>query len=315
MNARSSGAASPGVTAVLPTFNRAHLLPQTIPTYLQPDVAELIVVDDASSDDTTEVVLRLAAAEPRIRYHRHRVNSGQIAALNTGIELCSGPLIYFGDDDMLLIEGSIAALLACREEHSADIAGCRHLYMLDGESVSEALQRTSRGEGVFDIQRLRTRFDTDPGRSVRLPFVMTSSLLPAELARRIGFDTAFTGSAYRGESDFLLRCAETGARIFFCPSAVSVNLPRAQSSGGLWSNSWWKYESSTIRNNWLFLKRHHEFLADEWGLKTPAWLLQADFIRGRASFRAREWAKALAGDELTGRIRKIRETPRAGTAA
>jgi len=46
------------VSVVLPSFNRARLLPITIPTYFQEDVSEVILVDDCSSDNTAEVVIR-----------------------------------------------------------------------------------------------------------------------------------------------------------------------------------------------------------------------------------------------------------------
>ena len=36
----------PKVTVVVPTYKRAHLLPQTIASYLQPEVAQLVLVDD-----------------------------------------------------------------------------------------------------------------------------------------------------------------------------------------------------------------------------------------------------------------------------
>ena len=47
------------VTVVIPSYNRAKILPKTIPTYLQPDVNELIIIDDCSSDNTEQVVKKL----------------------------------------------------------------------------------------------------------------------------------------------------------------------------------------------------------------------------------------------------------------
>ena len=47
------------VSVVLPSFNRARLLPITIPTYFQEDVSEVILVDDCSSDNTAVVVMEL----------------------------------------------------------------------------------------------------------------------------------------------------------------------------------------------------------------------------------------------------------------
>ena len=47
------------ITVIIPTYNRAHLLPKIIPSYLQQRVSKIIIVDDASTDNTQEVVREL----------------------------------------------------------------------------------------------------------------------------------------------------------------------------------------------------------------------------------------------------------------
>ncbi len=64
---------------------------QTYP-YLQ-----IIVVDDASHDNTCQIIERLG--DPRIRYIRHDTNKGGSAARNTGIRAARGAFIAFLDDD------------------------------------------------------------------------------------------------------------------------------------------------------------------------------------------------------------------------
>ena len=44
------------VSVVLPSFNRARLLPITIPTYFQEDVSEVILVDDCSTDRSKQII-------------------------------------------------------------------------------------------------------------------------------------------------------------------------------------------------------------------------------------------------------------------
>ncbi|HHV77989.1 MAG TPA: glycosyltransferase family 2 protein [Syntrophothermus lipocalidus] len=295
------------ISVIIPTYNRAHLLPQIVPTYLQPGVAEIIIVDDGSTDNTPQVVESLAQKYSIIRYVRLGRNSGQTVAKNTGISIAMSPFIYFGDDDSLLAEGSIAALLACLEREEADIVGARAVYMLPGESVEEVLQRTHRGRSyVIDFRTLRTYFDDDPGRPLVVPFVHACALMRTELAREILFDPAFSGSGYREETDFFLRCAESGAKIIFCPQAVSINLPREVALGGAWKHNWLSYEKSAIANNWRFLNRHYKYLQCEWGLQTPKWLLQTRFIIGRVSFRVRWIAKGLLRPYAVSRLRRWR---------
>ena len=52
------------VSVVIPSYNRGYILEKTIPSYLQDEVAELILVDDASTDDTPTVVKRLQEKFP-----------------------------------------------------------------------------------------------------------------------------------------------------------------------------------------------------------------------------------------------------------
>lgn len=77
------------VSVVLPSFNRARLLPITIPTYFQEDVSEVILVDDCSSDNTAEVVKELQTRFPTLRYFRNEVNSKQPYTQNVAISKVS----------------------------------------------------------------------------------------------------------------------------------------------------------------------------------------------------------------------------------
>jgi glycosyltransferase involved in cell wall biosynthesis len=303
------------VTVVVPTYNRAHLIPRTLPTFLNGPVAQVIVIDDASSDATPAVMEGLLRDNPRLRYHRLERNGGLPNALNTGLALANTPLIYFGDDDTILLPGTMEELLRCRKEEGADIASARAVYMLAGETVEQALARTKAGPGcVVKIQSLRTYFDSDPGKVIPVPYAMPCSLMPTTLAASLRFDTAFgRGSAYRGDSDFFLRCSEAGAKIVFCPKAVSVNLPREESTGGVWSGRWLSYETSAIRNNWLFLRRHHRYLKEAWSLHTPLPLLQVLFVGERLSLRSRQLLKRALGPRFAARIRVMQERRRGAT--
>lgn len=305
--AASRGPLDFGVSVIVPTYNRAHLLPSTLPSYIQPGVTEIIVVDDGSHDDTPATLEKLARDYPLIRFHRLERNGGQAAANNAGISLARSPYVFFGDDDSVLMNGSIPALAECLEAWRVDIAGARAVYMLPGESVEDALRRTRRGRReIVHIQRLRGYFDDDPGHPVLVPFCQACCLMPTDLARAVLFDPAYVGSGYREETDFLLRCAESGAKIVFCPQAISVNLPREAAKGGAWAGKWFAYERSAIRNNGRFLRRHYEYLAREWGLRTPRWLLQGEFIMDRVSFRLRSMAKAVLGPQVVSLIRRSR---------
>ncbi|AFK22085.1 glycosyltransferase [Pyrococcus sp. ST04] len=89
----------PTVSVIIPTHNRAHMLVRAIRSVLNQTFEdfELIVVDDASIDDTPKVVEKIK--DSRIRYIRLERNSGGPVARNTGIKRARGKYIALLDDD------------------------------------------------------------------------------------------------------------------------------------------------------------------------------------------------------------------------
>ena len=89
----------PKVTIIVPTYNRPNLLPRAIKSILNQTFTdyEIIIVDDASTDHTPEVLSEFN--DPRIRSFRHKINKGQSAARNLGIYHARGEYIAFLDDD------------------------------------------------------------------------------------------------------------------------------------------------------------------------------------------------------------------------
>lgn len=90
---------NPIASVIIPTYNRADLLPNTIGSVLNQTFEdfELIIVDDCSSDNTEEVVAQIHS--PKIKYIRHESNKGGSAARNTGILSAQGKYIGLLDDD------------------------------------------------------------------------------------------------------------------------------------------------------------------------------------------------------------------------
>ncbi|MCX7649273.1 MAG: glycosyltransferase [Flavobacteriales bacterium] len=88
----------PYFSVVLPTYNRAKWLPETIQSVLKQSFKdfELIVVDDGSTDETKEVIQKIA--DSRIRYV-YQNNMERSAARNNGIRISKGRYICFLDSD------------------------------------------------------------------------------------------------------------------------------------------------------------------------------------------------------------------------
>jgi len=93
------GPARPAVTVIIPTYNRAAIVGRAIRSVLRQTCRdwELIVVDDASTDGTEQVVKSFC--EPRIKYIRHDQNRRVSAARNTALRAAQGEYVAFLDDD------------------------------------------------------------------------------------------------------------------------------------------------------------------------------------------------------------------------
>ena len=142
MNVPSKSISNPGISVIIPTYNRAHLISRSAKSVLAqtyPDF-ELIIVDDGSGDNTEEIIEALA--DPRIRYLRHESNRGVSAARNTGIRAARGDYIAFQDSDDEWLPQKLEKQLGLFEQDNRGDLGlvlCEHL------SVNEAKQTAWHG--------------------------------------------------------------------------------------------------------------------------------------------------------------------------
>ena len=92
---------SPGVSTVIPTYNRADLVCEAIESVLvqQWGPLEVVVVDDASTDDTSRRLAALSARDARVRVLRREVNGGESVARNDGIRAARFEYVALLDSD------------------------------------------------------------------------------------------------------------------------------------------------------------------------------------------------------------------------
>jgi glycosyltransferase involved in cell wall biosynthesis len=92
------------ISVVIPTYNRAHLLRGAIESVFTQkyDNYELLILDNASEDDTSSVVQRYSRDDDRIKYIRNSKNLGMIGNWNEGLRIAAGDYIcVLMDDDRL----------------------------------------------------------------------------------------------------------------------------------------------------------------------------------------------------------------------
>ncbi|MDI3312705.1 MAG: glycosyltransferase family 2 protein, partial [Thermoanaerobacterium sp.] len=129
----------PKVTVAIPTYNRAHYLKEAIESVLNQTYTdyELLVVDNASTDNTEEVVKSFN--DKRIKYIKNETNIGMVNNWNKCIDLAQGEyLIIFHDDDIMkpeLLEKEVEIL-----DNNEDVilVGCNKEYIdSNGNLINE----------------------------------------------------------------------------------------------------------------------------------------------------------------------------------
>ena len=107
------------ISVVVPVYNEEETVAQVLEALAQvPLDLEVIVVDDASTDRTWEILQALRQREPfnTYRYMRHPHNQGKGAGLRTGFGLVSGELVTIQDADMEYDPQDLPALVRAWEE-------------------------------------------------------------------------------------------------------------------------------------------------------------------------------------------------------
>lgn len=115
----------PVVSVVLPTHNRSNLLPRAISSVLAQtfDDLELIVVDDASTEDIGALVASFG--DSRLRYVRRDQCGGPAGARNSGVAVATGEFVAFQDsDDEWLLDKLEKQLEVLRADPSLDLLSC-----------------------------------------------------------------------------------------------------------------------------------------------------------------------------------------------
>lgn len=197
-----------GISVVIPTYNRAHLIKESLQSVLDQTVQplEIIVVDDFSTDNTEEVVKSLNS--PLIKYFKNQRTKGANGARNTGIMLSCGEFIAFHDsDDTWLPKKLELQLQAFKAEPDIGICFC-------------SLIRT---RGIGDQVIFPKKYISSPNELVRkVSIASTQTLFTTKLlAQNILFDESIKRFQ---DWDFVLRVSYTHKLLHLNIPLVNQNI-------------------------------------------------------------------------------------------
>lgn len=106
---------------LMPVFNERGTIREIIRLVLaRPEVVELLIIDDCSTDGTREILEEIQPSDPRIRLLSHDANQGKGAALRTGIRAMKAPVTLIQDADLEYDPADYERLLAPLLQGKAD---------------------------------------------------------------------------------------------------------------------------------------------------------------------------------------------------
>lgn len=134
--------AAPIISIIMPNYNNEAFLEKSIGSLLKQTLAniEVVVVDDASTDNSLQVLERLAQNDRRIRIIRHETNKGTHMARATGVEAAAGEYVMFLDPDDYYVRNACETAARVMEEIGADIVHF-NIRINNHGAPEEAIQR------------------------------------------------------------------------------------------------------------------------------------------------------------------------------
>ena len=274
------------VSVVTANYNGARHLADAIASVLAQTLTdlELIVVDDASSDDSAAVVERAASQDGRVRLIVQPANAGPGAARNRGIAAARGRWIAVFDSDDLMTPDRLERLLERAETDGAEIAADNLMAFEDGAPddgrpfLPPEAFASPRWIGPAELIASSRMYSRHPGLGYVKPLIDAAALA----ASGVRYDERLRiGEDY----DFLLRLLAKGLRLRLDPACRYL------------------YRRHTASTSHALRRDHLEAM-----LRADA-AFDADFpdlpagVRRAQAARRRSLERALAYDEVIGRLK------------
>lgn len=133
------------LTVVMPNRNHAALLPRSLGALVRQrrQADEIIVIDDASTDHSLEVMRSFQAALPQMRILENPERLGVVGTLNRGLRVATGDAVYCGAADDATDPDFIDLMLGALERHPTAALACGEARLIDENGTFAGLRPIS----------------------------------------------------------------------------------------------------------------------------------------------------------------------------
>jgi glycosyltransferase involved in cell wall biosynthesis len=201
------------VSVIIPTYNRGDLIGRAIASVIAQTYQnlEIIVVDDASTEDIAQAIAHID--DPRLRSIRHETNLGGSAARNTGIKAAQGEFVAFLDsDDTWLPHKLQRQLEAISLVSRSDNLVCYSQFKSSPKVFYAPSVFPSRGKQPQETV-------ADYLWAAQGEMLTSSLLMHRSLAQRTLFQP---GLIKHQDLDFVIRLEQQGAVFVFVPQVLTI---------------------------------------------------------------------------------------------
>jgi len=217
------------ISVVIPTRNRAHYLPDCLASLAAQETSasfEVIVVDNASEDETAEIARGWAERDPRFRsIEQERL--GRAAALNAGLTVARGELLVFTDDDVYVQQGFVESyrrFFAAHPESPIFAGGAIHSVPTGIDWPSWFSPRAARSLILVDwgVERVLGPGETVWGGNTAVPRRVFDALGPwnEEMGVRGTHRPSIDRPELNEDLEFEDRVRAAGGRVWFVADAI-----------------------------------------------------------------------------------------------
>lgn len=261
------------ISIILPTYNRAHVIEECIQSILAQSHKdwELLILDDASEDNTREIGEEYQLKDSRIHYFKNEIRLNLLGNKNRGIDYSIYPFVFIIEDDLILEE-------RCLENLSSAYLSLNKKQLVGAIAprlTSIITEKNQFNDNPFIMSKFSGEIWNNYDIGGKVPIetftLHACSFIPKKILKEVGgFSSGdYIGNCFREETDFYFRIRQKGYKLFFLPNARALH--KNEVKGGCKLENKIKMHYYCIRNHFIFI---HKFFGVKSYLMLPCYIVQ-----------------------------------------